>query len=133
MAVSYTHLDVYKRQPVRSAEDIDEASLSYAEIKALASGNPKVKKKMELDTKVSKLKLAKANYLSQKYDLEDRIIKYYPKKIKAIKTRIEGLENDIKDLKPQKEFQKIKIKDMLIVDKKQAGNAILLALSLIHI
>lgn len=115
------------KSPVRSAEDIDEASLSYAEIKALASGNPKVKEKMELDTKVSKLKLAKANYLSQKYDLEDRIIKYYPQKIKAIKTRIEGLENDIKDLKPQKEFQQIKIKDMLIIDKKQAGNAILLA------
>ena len=115
------------KSPVRSAEDIDEASLSYAEIKALASGNPKVKEKMELDTKVSKLKLSKANYLSQKYDLEDRIIKYYPQKIKSIKTRIEGLENDIKDLKPQKEFQKIKIKDMLIVDKKQAGNAILLA------
>lgn len=115
------------KSPVRSAEDIDEASLSYAEIKALASGNPKVKEKMELDTKVSKLKLAKVNYLSQKYDLEDRIIKYYPQKIKSIKTRIEGLENDIKDLKPQKEFQQIKIKDMLIVDKKQAGNAILLA------
>ena len=115
------------KSPVRSAEDIDEASLSYAEIKALASGNPKVKEKMELDTKVSKLKLAKANYLSQKYDLEDRIIKYYPQKIKSIKTRIEGLENDIKDLKPQKEFQQIKIKDMLIVDKKQAGNAIILA------
>lgn len=115
------------KSPVRSAEDIDEASLSYAEIKALASGNPKVKEKMELDTKVSKLKIAKANYLSQKYDLEDRIIKYYPQKIKSIKTRIEGLENDIKDLKPQKEFQQIKIKDMLIVDKKQAGNAILLA------
>lgn len=115
------------KSPVRSAEDIDEASLSYAEIKALASGNPKVKEKMELDTKVSKLKLSKANYLSQKYDLEDRIIKYYPQKIKSIKTRIEGLENDIKDLKPQKEFQQIKIKDMLIVDKKKAGNAILLA------
>lgn len=114
------------KSPVRSAEDIDEASLSYAEIKALASGNPKVKEKMELDTKVSKLKLAKANYLSQKYDLEDKIIKYYPQKIKSIRTRIEGLENDIKDLKPQKEFQQIKIKDMLIVDKKQAGNAILL-------
>ncbi|WP_456264288.1 hypothetical protein, partial [Faecalibacillus intestinalis] len=66
------------KSPVRSAEDIDEASLSYAEIKALASGNTKVKEKMELDTKVSKLKLSKANYLSQKYDLEDRIIKYYP-------------------------------------------------------
>lgn len=115
------------KSPVRSAEDIDEASLSYAEIKALASGNPKVKEKMELDTKVSKLKLAKANYLSQKYDLEDKIIKYYPQKIKSIRTRIEGLENDIKDLKPQKEFQQIKIKDMLIVDKKQAGNAIILA------
>lgn len=68
------------KSPVRSAEDIDEASLSYAEIKALASGNPKVKEKMELDTKVAKLKLAKANYLSQKYELEDRIVKYYPQK-----------------------------------------------------
>lgn len=90
------------KSPVRSAEDIDEASLSYAEIKVLASGNPKVKEKMELDTKVSKLKLAKANYLSQKYDLEDRIIKYYPQKIKNIKTRIEGLENDIKEFKTSK-------------------------------
>ena len=115
--------DAYLYQLVENKQKF----IGHAEIKALASGNPKVKEKMELDTEVSKLKLAKANYLSQKYDLEDRIIKYYPQKIKAIKTKIEGLENDIKDLKPQKEFQQIKIKDMLIVDKKQAGNAILLA------
>ena len=73
------------KSPVRSAEDIDEASLSYAEIKALASGNPKIKEKMDLDIQVSKLKLAKANYLSEKYDLEDKIIKYYPMKIQLIK------------------------------------------------
>ena len=64
--------------------------MPYAEIKALASGNPKVKEKMELDTKVAKLKLAKANYLSQKYELEDRIVKYYPQKIKLIEERVHG-------------------------------------------
>lgn len=115
------------KSPVRSAEDIDDASLSYAEIKALASGNPKVKEKMELDAKVGKLKLAKANYLSQKYELEDRILKYYPQKIKMIEERISGLKKDIQEVVPQKEFVEMTIKDMKIVDKKQAGQAILLA------
>jgi len=115
------------KSPVRSAEDIDDASLSYAEIKALASGNPKVKEKMELDAKVGKLKLAKANYLSQKYELEDRILKYYPQKIKLIEERINGLEKDINSVIPQKEFVEMTIKDMKITDKKQAGQAILLA------
>ena len=115
------------KSPVRSAEDIDDASLSYAEIKALASGNPKVKEKMELDAKVGKLKLAKANYLSQKYELEDRILKYYPQKIKLIEERIYCLEKDINAVIPQKEFVEMTIKDMKITDKKQAGQAILLA------
>jgi N12 class adenine-specific DNA methylase len=115
------------KSPVRSAEDIDDASLSYAEIKALASGNPKVKEKMELDAKVGKLKLAKANYLSQKYELEDRILKYYPQKIKLIEERIDCLEKDINAVVPQKEFVEMTIKDMKITDKKQAGQAILLA------
>lgn len=115
------------KSPVRSAEDIDEASLSYAEIKALASGNPKVKEKMELDAKVGKLKLAKANYLSQKYELEDRILKYYPQKIKMIEERIKGIEKDINEIIPQSEFIEMIIKDMKITDKKQAGQAILLA------
>ena len=115
------------KSPVRSAEDIDDASLSYAEIKALASGNPKVKEKMELDAKVGKLKLAKANYLSQKYELEDRILKYYPQKMKMIEERISGIERDIESIVPQKEFTEMVIKDMKITDKKQAGQAILLA------
>lgn len=115
------------KSPVRSAEDIDEASLSYAEIKALASGNPKVKEKMELDTKVAKLKLAKANYLSQKYELEDRIVKYYPQKIKLIEERIHGYKKDIESIVHQNEFVEMTVKDIIFHDKKQAGQAILLA------
>lgn len=115
------------KSPVRSAEDIDEASLSYAEIKALASGNPKVKEKMELDTKVAKLKLAKANYLSQKYELEDRIVKYYPQKIKLIEERIHGYKKDIESIVHQNEFVEMTVKDITFHDKKQAGQAILLA------
>lgn len=84
------------KSPVRSAEDIDEASLNYAEIKALASGNPKIKEKMDLDIQVSKLKLAKANYLSERYDLEDKIIKYYPMKIASIKERISNYQKILK-------------------------------------
>ena len=115
------------KSPVRSAEDIDEASLSYAEIKALASGNPKVKEKMELDTKVAKLKLAKANYLSQKYELEDRIVKYYPQKIKLIEERIHGYKKDIESIVHQNEFVEMTVKDITFHDKKQAGQAILLS------
>ena len=115
------------KSPVRSAEDIDEASLSYAEIKALASGNPKVKEKMELDTKVAKLKLAKANYLSQKYELEDRIVKYYPQKIKLIEERVHGYKKDIESIVHQNEFVEMTVKDITFHDKKQAGQAILLA------
>ena len=72
------------KTPVRFAEDIDESALSYAEIKALAAGNPDIIEKTDLDTQVAKLKLLKQTYLSEKYDLEDKVIKYYPNEIKRL-------------------------------------------------
>ena len=83
------------KSPVRSAEDIDETALSYAEIKALCSGNPAIKEKMDLDVAVQKLKLLKANHLSQIYSLESDITHHYPKRMTEITQRIEGLRNDI--------------------------------------
>lgn len=82
------------KSPVRSCEDIDETALSYAEIKMLATGNPYIKEKMDLDIQVSKLRLLKSSYLSEKYALEDKIIKYYPKKIAQTRELISGLESD---------------------------------------
>ncbi len=82
------------KSPLRSAEDIDETSLSYAEVKALATGNPLIKEKMDLDIQVSKLKLFKANHLIQRYALEDRLLKYYPQQIKITEQRIACYEND---------------------------------------
>lgn len=114
------------KSPVRSAEDIDDATLSYAEIKALASGNPKIKEKMDLDIQVSKLKMAKANYLSERYDLEDRIVKYYPKKISLLEENIRGLKNDIVILKPVEEFSGMTINHVHYTEKSQAANALLL-------
>lgn len=114
------------KSPVRSAEDIDEASLSYAEIKALASGNPKIKEKMDLDIQVSKLKLAKANYLSEKYDLEDKIIKYYPMKISTITEKVKAYEQDMKEVVPVKEFVGMKLSGKFYQEKELAGNALLL-------
>ena len=83
------------KSPVRSADDIDETALSYAEIKMLATGNPYIKEKMDLDIQVQKLKLLKANYLSEKYNLEDKIIKFYPQKIAALNNTIKALEQDL--------------------------------------
>jgi chromosome segregation ATPase len=83
------------KSPVRSAEDIDETALSYAEVKALATGNPYIKEKMDLDIQVSKLKLLKANHLSQRYALEDRLLKQYPQQIKSTEERIAGYEKDL--------------------------------------
>lgn len=114
------------KSPVRSAEDIDEASLSYAEIKALASGNPKIKEKMDLDIQVSKLKLAKANYLSEKYDLEDKIIKYYPMKISTITEKVKSYEQDMKEVVPVNEFVGMKLSGKFFQEKELAGNALLL-------
>ena len=83
------------KSPVRSCEDIDEAALSYAEVKALATGNPYIKEKMALDIEVSKLKLLKANHTSQKYRLEDNITQHYPKQIAQLKELEAGFESDI--------------------------------------
>ena len=120
------------KSPVRSAEDIDETALSYAEIKMLATGNPYIKEKMDLDIQVSKLKLLKQSYLSEKYALEDKILKYYPAEIKRFEESIKGLEEDIlflsKQPKNSKEsFVGMKIGEMLHAEKQSAGEAILLA------
>ena len=90
------------KSPVRSCEDVDEAALTYAEVKALCTGNPYIKEKMDLDIQVSKLKLLKANHTSQKYRLEDDISKNYPKKIADLKGRIQGYEIDMNHLKESK-------------------------------
>ena len=87
------------KSPVRSAEDIDETALSYAEIKMLATGNPYIKEKMDLDIQVQKLKMLKSNFLSEKYGLEDKVIKFYPQQIAYLKSRVEGLAKDVETAK----------------------------------
>ena len=87
------------KSPVRSAEDIDETALSYAEIKMLATGNPYIKEKMDLDIQVQKLKMLKSNFLSEKYGLEDKVIKFYPQQIAYLKSRVDGLTKDVKTAK----------------------------------
>ena len=87
------------KSPVRSAEDIDETALSYAEIKMLATGNPYIKEKMDLDIQVQKLKMLKSNFLSEKYGLEDKVIKFYPQQIAYLKSRVEELTKDVETAK----------------------------------
>ena len=118
------------KSPVRSAEDIDETALSYAEIKALCSGNPEIKEKMDLDVAVAKLKLLKANHLSQKYALEDKIIKEFPKQISSYEQRIEGFKADMDRLKENTQpnedgFSPMVIEGKTYTEKKAAGSAIL--------
>ena len=117
------------KSPVRSAEDIDETALSYAEIKALATGNPYIKEKMELDTEVAKLKLLKSSFMSQKYELEDRVIKYYPREITKLSEMITGAEKDklIVEKYPKKEdvFYPMTIDGTLYSQKEQAGQALI--------
>ena len=118
------------KSPVRSADDIDETALSYAEIKMLATGNPYIKEKMDLDIQVQKLKLLKANYLSEKYDLEDKIIKFYPQKIAALNNIIKALEQDLATAKAHPKpsddsFVGIEIDGRYISEKADAGKAIL--------
>lgn len=120
------------KSPVRSAEDVDEQALSYAEIKALATGNPYIKEKMDLDVAVSKLKLLKQNHLSQRYNLEDMIIKYYPKRIKEGEERIAGYNADIERAKENTSlnadnFSPMVVEDVTYNEKKGAGSAILVA------
>ena len=113
---------------MRSCEDVDEAALTYAEVKALATGNPYIKEKMDLDIQVSKLKLMKANHTSQKYKLEDNIAKHYPQQIAILKERIEGMEADIQtakaNLPADKEQFLMKVGDKVYTDKKEAGAAL---------
>ena len=118
------------KSPVRSAEDIDETALSYAEIKALCTGNPLIKEKMDLDIDVGKLKLLKASHLSQRYALEDQLIREFPQKITALEQRITGLEQDIAHLAacsvPNADgFCPMTIEGKIYTDKKAAGSAIL--------
>lgn len=115
------------KSPVRSCEDLDETALSYAEVKALATGDPSIKEKMNLDVQVSKLKLLKANYISQKYRLEDDIIKHYPKRIAALKEQIVGYQTDIQTYKGQVEkgLFCMKIGDQAFSEKREAGIALL--------
>ena len=116
------------KSPVRSCEDVDEAALTYAEVKALATGNPYIKEKMTLDTQVSKLKLMKANHTSQKYRLEDNIAKHYPQQIAILKERIGGMEADIQraktNLPADKEQFFMKVGDKTYTDRKEAGTAL---------
>lgn len=116
------------KSPVRSCEDVDEAALTYAEVKALATGNPYIKEKMDLDIQVSKLKLMKANHTSQKYRLEDNIAKHYPQQITILKECISGMQADIQTAKANlpvdKEQFSMKEGDKLYTDKKEAGTAL---------
>ena len=116
------------KSPVRSCEDVDEAALTYAEVKAMATGNPYIKEKMDLDIQVSKLKLMKANHTSQKYRLEDNIAKHYPQQITILKERISGMQADIQaakaNLPVDKEQFSMKVGDKLYTDKKEAGTAL---------
>ena len=116
------------KSPVRSCEDVDEAALTYAEVKALATGNPYIKEKMDLDIQVSKLKLMKANHTSQKYRLEDNIAKHYPQQIAILKERISGMQADIQTAKAKlpadKEQFFMKVGDKAYTDKKEAGAAL---------
>lgn len=113
--------------PVRCAEDFDEASLSYAEIKALASGNPMIKEKMDLDNEVKKLRIAQANYQSERYEIENRIYNYYPNLIKSLSRKIEGYQKDIQTTPEVSEFCGMTINDVFYDTKEAAGNALLLA------
>ena len=118
------------KSPVRSAEDIDETALSYAEIKALATGNPYIKEKMDLDTGVARLRLLKANHLSQRYSLEDQMIKYFPQQIKSNEERIKGYKADKVRLLEHTKLSEDKFSPMVVsgvtyTEKAEAGKAII--------
>lgn len=118
------------KSPVRSAEDVDEVALSFAEVKMLATGDACFKEKMDLDIQVSKLRVLKQSYLSEHYDLEDRVLKYYPQTIKEYEERIAGYENDaalVEQHKPQGEdkFCPMTLKGMTYTEKADAGEMLL--------
>lgn len=118
------------KSPVRSAEDVDEVALSFAEVKMLATGDARFKEKMDLDIQVSKLRVLKQSYLSEHYDLEDRVLKYYPQTIKEYEGRIAGYENDValaEQHKPQGEdkFCPMTLKGVTYTEKADAGEMLL--------
>ena len=125
------------KTPVRVAEDVDESSLNYAEIKALATGDPKIKEKMDLDNEVTKLKMLEANFKSNRYRLEDKVAKNYPEEIARTEKLIEAVKKDIANVEPKAEgeekFTSITIKGERIFDKKVAGEKLLEAIKTIKI
>lgn len=125
------------KTPVRVAEDVDESSLNYAEIKALATGDPKIKEKMDLDNEVTKLKMLEANYKSNRYRLEDKVAKNYPEEIARTEKLIEAVKKDILEVEPKAEgeekFTSITLFGEKITDKKLAGEKLLEAISKVKI
>jgi hypothetical protein len=118
------------KSPVRSAEDIDETALSYAEIKMLATGDPHIREKMDLDNQVQKLRLLKSSFLSEKYALEDKVIKFFPQEIARIKGKIEALEQDTQTAKEHPKpasdrFVGMEVKGTFYTEKLDAGKAII--------
>lgn len=123
------------KTPVRVAEDVDEATLNYAEIKALATSNPLIKEKMDLDVEVSKLKMLESNFKSNLYKMEDKVVKFYPKEIDRLKEKIENIREDIKNTEPYREvskntkeenkFTSLTIDEKKYTDKKMAGEFLL--------
>ena len=115
------------KSPVRSCEDIDETALSYAEVKALATGNPYIKEKMDLEIDVSRLKLVKANYQSQKYAMEDRLLKYFPREVKLTEERIAGFKADMSLYERHKteDFPGMVLLGVNYAEKKDAGAALI--------
>src|SRR3712207_1610551 len=125
------------KTPVRVAEDVDESSLNYAEIKALATGDPQIKEKMDLDNEVTKLKMLEANFKSNRYRLEDKVAKTYPEEIARTEKLIEAVKKDIANVEPKAEgeekFTSITIKGERIFDKKIAGEKLLEAIKTVKI
>ncbi|EHI54650.1 hypothetical protein HMPREF9333_02203 [Johnsonella ignava ATCC 51276] len=125
------------KTPVRVAEDVDESSLNYAEIKALATGDPKIKEKMDLDNEVTKLKMLEANFKSNRYRLEDKVAKNYPEEIARTEKLIEAVKKDISEVEPKAEgeekFTSITIGGVKILDKKVAGEKLLEAIKTVKI
>ena len=119
------------KSPMRSCDDVDEQALSYAEVKALCAGDPRIREKMDLDVQVAKLKVLRSDYQNQKYRLEDKLLKYYPEEIQKAKNRIAALKNDaqIADAHPQdkENFCGMTIKGMVFDEKKAAGERLMLA------
>ena len=117
------------KSPVRSCDDVDEMALSFAEIKALCAGDPRIKERMDLDVEVSKLKLMKADYQSKQYRLEDQLLKYFPEEIEKHKGFIKGFESDLEVLAahphPEDGFAGMEIRGDLLTDKENAGAALL--------